>query len=260
MTRVRSILVGSAVVASLLAPVYFAAAALATRFGLVDWRFGFATLTVEIGPLVLLAASAFAVLALLAALVIKPRRGWGGALLALAIPLAGLGYAAYVRNQAAAIPPIHDVVSDPTAPVQFSARVLQARAATPGANPVEDDPRVPDNPRFGEAAGHSARALQRAAYPDIEPIVLTRAPAEAFETALGAARALGWTIDAADPEAGRIEATARSFWFGFTDDIVVEITPAPEGARLDFRSTSRVGVSDLGANAARIRAFRREVI
>jgi uncharacterized protein (DUF1499 family) len=57
----------------------------------------------------------------------------------------------------------------------------------------------------------------------------------------------------ADREAMRVEAVATTFWFGFRDDVVVRIRPgAAGGSRVDVRSVSRVGQSDLGANAARI--------
>jgi len=238
---------------------YFAAAALATRFGVIDWRLGFGTLTLGYGPMLLMGAAGLALLALVLAVFVKPRAGIGSALLVLAIPALALGYAGYVRNQAASIPPIHDIVSDPAAPLVFSERVLQLRAAVPGGNPVEADPRVPDDPRFGAAAGQSARALQQNAYPDIQPILLDQQPAEAFEVALAAARAQGWSIGAAEPASGRIEASVRSLWFGFVDDLVVQVSPAAAGSRIDVRSTSRVGISDLGANAARIRAFQSQL-
>jgi hypothetical protein len=35
----------------------------------------------------------------------------------------------------------------------------------------------------------------------------------------------------------------------------VRVTPLPTGSRVDARSLSRVGVGDVGANAARVRAF-----
>jgi uncharacterized protein (DUF1499 family) len=57
------------------------------------------------------------------------------------------------------------------------------------------------------------------------------------------------------PDDLRIEATATTRLFGFKDDIVVRIRPAPQGSRLDIRSVSRVGRSDLGVNAQRIRAY-----
>jgi uncharacterized protein (DUF1499 family) len=69
------------------------------------------------------------------------------------------------------------------------------------------------------------------------------------------ARELGWEIVAVDPEAGRVEATATTLWFGFKDDVVVRVRPGQTGATVDVRSISRVGGGDLGANAARVRAF-----
>jgi uncharacterized protein (DUF1499 family) len=60
---------------------------------------------------------------------------------------------------------------------------------------------------------------------------------------------------AADSAAGRIEATATTPWFGFKDDVVIRVEPAEGGSRVDVRSVSRVGGSDVGANAARIRAY-----
>jgi fatty-acyl-CoA synthase len=257
MSKVRAFVVAAAFVLSLALPIHFAAAALATRFGLIDWRFGFGTLTLGYGPLLLMVAAGLAVAALLLALLIKPRTGFGKAALALVIPVLALGYAGYVRSEAASIPPIHDIVSDADLPLMLSDRVMALRAAVPGVNAVEADPRVPDDDRFGAAAGQSARALQRSAYPDIQPILIAQSTTEAFETALAAARAEGWSIDATDPENGRIEASVRSLWFGFVDDVVVQVSPAEGGSRIDVRSTSRVGVSDLGANAERVRAFQR---
>ena len=81
------------------------------------------------------------------------------------------------------------------------------------------------------------------------------APEQVFERVVAVARGLGWTIVAAVPEEGRVEATDETFWFGFTDDIVIRIRSDPQGSRIDIRSTSRVGVSDLGVNAARVQAF-----
>ncbi len=52
-----------------------------------------------------------------------------------------------------------------------------------------------------------------------------------------------------------IEATDTTLWFGFKDDVAIRIRPDGSGSRIDVRSVSRVGRSDLGANARRIRAF-----
>ena len=57
------------------------------------------------------------------------------------------------------------------------------------------------------------------------------------------------------PAEGRLEATETTRWFGFKDDVVVRVSPTSDGSRVDVRSVSRVGQSDLGVNARRIRAF-----
>jgi uncharacterized protein (DUF1499 family) len=49
---------------------------------------------------------------------------------------------------------------------------------------------------------------------------------------------------------------AETFWYGFKDDVVVRVARG----KIDFRSVSRVGLSDLGANAARIAKLRERVI
>ena len=90
---------------------------------------------------------------------------------------------------------------------------------------------------------------------EIAPLLLQADPAQAFERARAAARDMGWEIVSADPAAGRIEAVATTFWFGFRDDVTVRVTPQNGQARIDVRSRSRVGRGDAGANAARIRRY-----
>ena len=65
----------------------------------------------------------------------------------------------------------------------------------------------------------------------------------------------GWTIVAADANAGRIEASEQTRWFRFTDDVVIRVVGDGAGSRIDMRCTSRQGRSDYGVNAARIRAY-----
>ena len=78
---------------------------------------------------------------------------------------------------------------------------------------------------------------------------------EDIERATEVALALGWQIVATAPAEGRLEATDRTRWFGFRDDVVVRVRPDGAGSRVDVRSVSRVGRSDLGTNARRIQAF-----
>ena len=141
------------------------------------------------------------------------------------------------------LPAIHDITTDLDAPPRFDAVVpLRADAA----NSLEH-------------GGPDVAADQRAAYPDIETLVLGHPPDRVVELAHVTAEAMGWEIVAVDTDAGRVEATDTTFWFGFKDDIVVRVRPATGGARVDVRSVSRVGLGDLGANAARVREFLRRL-
>jgi uncharacterized protein (DUF1499 family) len=140
-------------------------------------------------------------------------------------------------------PPIHDVTTDTGEPPLFVA-VLPLRA---------------DAPNSVEYAGEKVAAQQRRAYPELTTTKLAVPPDEAFNSAMRAVRALGWTLVAASPAEGRIEATDTTFWFGFKDDVVVRIRPADGGSLVDVRSVSRVGGGDAGTNAARVRAFLSEI-
>ena len=178
-----------------------------------------------------------------AGLVIAPlrakRRGMFRALAGLIIGLVVVGVPLSYLRTARSVPPIHDITTDPEDPPEFEA-IVPMRAAAP--NPVV----------YG---GPQVAAQQREAYPDIAPADYPVAPQAAFEAALVAAEAMGWTVVATDEAAGRIEATDRTFWFGFTDDVVIRVRPTDAGSRVDVRSTSRVGIGDFGTNAARVRAY-----
>ena len=173
--------------------------------------------------------------------VVRPR---GGPLLVLGLLAVAIGaLAAYVpwrwREQARRVPPIHDITTDVEHPPAFDA-ILPHRADAP--NPAE----------YG---GPDIAAQQREAYPDVRPLEVAAPPGMVFRRALAVARDMGWEIVAADSATGRIEATATTRWFGFKDDVVVRVTATAGGSRVDVRSVSRVGRSDVGANAARIREY-----
>src|SRR5204862_6048709 len=89
----------------------------------------------------------------------------------------------------------------------------------------------------------------------ILPLNLALPPGAAFHRALSAAHEMGWTIVTPGDVAGRIEASDRSRWFGFTDDIVVRITASGSGSRVDVRSSARLGRGGFGVNAARVRDY-----
>jgi len=115
---------------------------------------------------------------------------------------------------------------------------------------------APNSPKCG---GPEIAAKQRAAYPDLAPATLSVAPDKAFEGALTAARKMGSVIVEANAASGRVEATDTTFWSGFKDDIVIRIAPADHGSRVDIRSVSRVGKSDPGTDAKRIRKYLKEL-
>lgn len=160
-------------------------------------------------------------------------------LLALALGGIVLGVPWLQLRQARSVPPIHDLTTNLADPPAF--RAVPARRGD-SSNPL--DRAEPD-----------LAAQQRAAYPDLAPLHLPQPPAEAFARALRAAQSMGWEVVAADAEGLLIEATATTFWFGFKDDVAIRLRPGGEGSRVDVRSVSRVGRSDLGANADRIRAY-----
>lgn len=259
MARFRTGLVRVAAALAVLLPVYFALAALGTRARLWSPGFGFGTLTVQLGPPLILLVFVVSLIALGFALFVKPRNGVVLAALAMVVPLAGLGGFLTLRSAASAVPPIHDISTDLSDPPGFSDPVIEARAAIPGGNDLDlADARVPDRPMFAPHGGARVIDLQRQAYPDIAPLFVPLPSRQAYDLAVKSAEELGWEIVQADPEALRFEAVQKSFWYGFIDDIAVRVRPGatPEESRIDLRSSSRFGVSDLGANAKRIRAFR----
>ena len=84
---------------------------------------------------------------------------------------------------------------------------------------------------------------------------------EAYQLALSVAGDLGWRVVDSEPPnlsgdgAALIEATDRSLFFGFVDDIAIRIRPGATQTIIDVRSVSRVGRHDFGANAERVRKF-----
>ncbi len=142
-------------------------------------------------------------------------------------------------------PPIHDITTDTDNPPEYIAIApLRANAAN---NMIYGDQPNWDKARMS--------AAQHEAYPDIVPQVFTESKEVIFERALAAARDMGWEIVDQNPTTGRIEATDTTFWFRFKDDVVIVVTPTAQGSVLNARSLSRVGTSDVGKNAARLREF-----
>ncbi len=256
MSGARDALVWLALIVALAGPLTFALAGLGTRAGLWDFRFGLGVMARQVAPVVLFAGLGLAILALIATFLVRPRgRGIVIALVALVIPAAALYQAGATQAAARAIPPIHDVTTDPDDPPEFSEGIAERRG--PDANPLDLDFVLPEF--AGEFAGRSVRVVGGEFYDNLATMRVVSGTGETFDAALDAAEDMGWEIALADPEEGRIEAVATTFWFGFKDDIVVRIRPAGMGSEVDVRSVSRVGFSDLGTNAARIADYSEEL-
>ena len=175
-------------------------------------------------------------------------RGLGLAVAALGIGVVMLAYPAYLGVLFYRLPAINDITTDPIDPPRFEAITrLRPRGANSVAYP-----------------GAAAMQLQRSAYSDIEPLLVSVPPLEAYDAALAVITKRKWRIvDVRPPQTGRregrIEAVARTPIMGFRDDIVVRVRAAEDGARVDMRSASRYGKHDFGANASRLRSLSNDI-
>ena len=256
-----------ALAVSIFAVLWFAVAALGTKFGLWPWQVGLGQMTIGIGPGIALMALAIAIIAQVIALIKAPRKqAFILALIATLIAafcmfrLAGLG------AQAASLPPLHDIQTDWSDPISFSETLMAARAADGDTNPVLDAPTVPDyaESRWPGTAGRLVSELQEEAeikdagkgtvYPQMESLYFSQTPSEIAAAAQRIMESRGWDIVSSETsgETVQVEATATSGWFGFKDDVAVRIRPADGATEVDIRSISRVGLSDLGANSSRV--------
>jgi len=189
-----------------------------------------------------LAAIVVAVAAAILAYRVHAQRELIVSLLGLIVSVAVAGPPVYLWRHAEGLPHLHDITTDTDNPPRFVAIV-----------PLRKDAR--------NSTDYSAEtaALQKKGYPDIGPALLNAPPVQALQLAERAARAMGWDIVAVAPDQLRIEATDTTLMFGFKDDIVIRVTANGSGSRVDARSLSRIGGSDLGTNAKRIRSFFRKL-
>lgn len=137
------------------------------------------------------------------------------------------------------VPPIHNITTDTVEPPQFD-KIVALRGEN--SNPLE----------------YNAEELapqQQAAYPDLASLQVAEAPASVIRKAASVLESLGIEVVNIDESRGIVEGTATTRWFAFKDDVVVRVRDTGEGSLVDVRSVSRVGMSDLGVNAKRIRAI-----
>jgi uncharacterized protein (DUF1499 family) len=209
------------------------------RFGFLEMRPALATF---FGALACAGLSILVGLAAFVAIWQNGSRGMSLILLAMLIDVAILAYPAYLGLQYRKLPPIHDITTDPIDPPRFDA--LARLRTGDGANTAV-------------YAGLYSAELQRAAYPDVEPVDLDVPVQRAYEVTLALVTKRKWLIiDERAPQLprriGRIEAVARTPIMGFREDVSIRVTPDGEGSRVDIRSSSRYFESDLGSNASRV--------
>jgi uncharacterized protein (DUF1499 family) len=215
-------------------------AGLGTRFQWFHFRMGLEI--IGISAIVGLAAAAISLIGIVAIFFTPGNKGIYLCILGFIISIPVAIIPLYMRYQIK-VPPIHDITTDMTNPPAFVSIL-----------PLRKD--IYNKPEYG---GPNVAAQQTKAYPDIKTLTLDMPTDKAFAKAFDVAKNMNWEIVTAEPKEGRIEATATTFWMGFKDDVVIRITAHDQISNIDIRSVSRVGKSDLGANAKRIRIFLKEM-
>lgn len=240
-------------------PLYFAIAALGTKCGIWGWQFGLMTLTFFGGMIVLGVTALAALVSLILSIRAKPRRNGPLAAAIIGLLLPGAALALFMAaGSKAGDNPIHDIATDTGNPPTFSEATMAAREKA-GANPLSDY-QTP----LGQLEFYGGRVPPELAVKSHAQIITARsdrpAPlplggaskAEGVAAVAAAMGAMGFNPVTTNVDAGTVEGVAETFWFGFKDDVVARVGEQ----QIDFRSVSRVGMSDLGANTARIIELR----
>ena len=162
-------------------------------------------------------------------------RSLTGLAIGLALLIVVLGAGATGGGDA---PPINDITTDLENPPSFASELA-----------------VPDYRGRDMSYPADFVPIVAAEYGDIQPLRLDVPPERAFERAIAAAESLGWEIVARSDAEGVFDAQDESALFRFVDDVTVRVVAENGGSRIDVRSKSRDGRSDLGVNAERIRSF-----
>ncbi|PJG57587.1 DUF1499 domain-containing protein [Aeromonas cavernicola] len=134
--------------------------------------------------------------------------------------------------------------------------ILQA-VNSPLVNDVSTDPNNPP-PLLWAAELRTAQDLPinsaplKAVEAKPGPLFTRASPAEVVIEASELMQELGWQVR---PSPDGLDAVVTTGWFGFQDDVALRVFAGPKETRIDMRSASRQGRSDLGTNRARIEDF-----
>jgi hypothetical protein len=106
--------------------------------------------------------------------------------------------------------------------------------------------------------GDLARSIV-AAFPNVASRTYPLGPEQVFEVALSLATARGWEIEARQaPQgplgSGQLNAIVLTL-LGWRDEVSIRVVGIPEGSTVAMRSSSLVGIHDLGENGRRIEEF-----
>lgn len=239
---------------SLAVLAWFAIAVFGPKIGLIGWRTGLGFMIMQSGLILIGIAAAFALVALIFAFLKTPRGPWWKAALALAIPVILFLGLLTMRAQAEAVPPIHDVSTDLRDPPTFSAETMAIREEL-GANPINDygiplgQLEMWAGSEDAELKAKNHADIISEEYEDLKPVIIGGATEDqAFDAIVAAMGEIGLQDVHRVEGSNTVEGVAETFAFGFKDDVVARV----EDGQIDLRSVSRVGVSDLGYNAARL--------
>ncbi len=271
--------------AAIFSVLWFTAAALGTKFGLWGWQFGLGRMTIGLGPIVAIGTVGIAVLALIASLIKAPRkRPFILSFAALLVAGGMLGRLMALGAGAASLPPIHDVQTNWSNPIMFSDDLMAIRKASGAMNDVTAAPKInlptdelkerwpgfhgtlvseaQENMEQDPEKGGKDKKEKR--YPHIDTLVIDKPKPVVLAAVKALIEKRGWDIvtENVSPssETGVYEATHTSGWFGFKDDVAIHVLTGADGTSIvDMRSVSRVGISDLGANAKRVGNFMQDL-
>ena len=210
--------------------------AVGSRFGIWAFTAGFNLLFG--GVLLACIALVLGIAGFIRAIIRKRAADRPSIIVGLAASVVTLVWMGVQYGAANAVPPIHDIATDRQDPPTFD-KIASLRG--PGTNSLE----------YTEEEAQQ----QAEGYPDLAGAHSPDDVAATVARAAAIARELGWEVVDENAERGIVEATDTTFWFGFKDDVVIRVRPQGSGSQVDVRSVSRVGMSDLGANAARIKDF-----
>jgi len=167
------------------------------------------------------------------------RRGFIYSILGLLIVVPMVLYMQYWKEAKQTFPPIQDITTN-----------------------MEDPPSFWYAPNSRIYGGFEVASWQEEAYPDIQPLIIPLSTDEVFDHVVDLIGKRGWQLWEPNRDDMHIEATESTFWFGFSDDVVIHITRLEaKSSQVDMRSTSRFGTGgDGGTNAKRIESFFRDLV